>query len=255
MVIPILKVVGTIAGIGGIAVGVLLIIFRDIIRKNIFPNLTKIQAYKLLRLIVILCFIVAILGITCWTFVTIKGKPPPIDKEEGTSLTITMLKNGWLHVIEKGRIYEFTLSNPLIGLAIVESIAVEVLDVIEDHFPQQEGIISNFSYRLAFDPEFRGRRVFAEGFKYTAEEVDRFSVLFQSSVQGYDYFFRFVVVWHDPLKKEKNESYSDILVARFPSSGIPYENGGKEVRRKFEEHNERVWAHKEKLLSELSKKL
>jgi len=61
-----LKTVGQIAGIGGIALGVLLIVFREVIRKAIFPQLTRQQAYKLLRLIVILTFAIAALGLTAW---------------------------------------------------------------------------------------------------------------------------------------------------------------------------------------------
>src|SRR5690348_13692445 len=60
------KIVGQVAGIGGIAIGAFLFLFRDIIRKNIFPNLTKDQAYNLLRLISFLVWSVAIAGIIAW---------------------------------------------------------------------------------------------------------------------------------------------------------------------------------------------
>jgi len=66
----ILKIVGQVAGIGGIALGVLLLIFRDVIRKKIFPMLTKEQAYKLLRLILVLVWIVALAGIGAWVWVS-----------------------------------------------------------------------------------------------------------------------------------------------------------------------------------------
>ncbi len=59
----VLKTVGQIAGIGGIALGVFLFLFRDIIRKNIFPQLTKQHSYRLLRLISVLVFLVAIAGL------------------------------------------------------------------------------------------------------------------------------------------------------------------------------------------------
>ena len=35
-----LQTLGQIAGIGGLSVGVALLVFRDVIRKNIFPKLT-----------------------------------------------------------------------------------------------------------------------------------------------------------------------------------------------------------------------
>jgi hypothetical protein len=63
-----LKIVGQIAGIGGLALGVFLIIFRNIIRKNIFPTFTKEQSYKIIRLMIVLTFIIAALGIFAWIY-------------------------------------------------------------------------------------------------------------------------------------------------------------------------------------------
>lgn len=49
----VLGVVGQVAGIGGLALGVLLLVLRDIIRKNIFPKFKDERlAFRLLRLIV-----------------------------------------------------------------------------------------------------------------------------------------------------------------------------------------------------------
>jgi hypothetical protein len=64
------ETIGKIAGIGGIALGVFLLLFREVIRKNIFPNLTKLQAYKLFRLIVILVWSIALTGILAWVYLT-----------------------------------------------------------------------------------------------------------------------------------------------------------------------------------------
>jgi hypothetical protein len=74
MDLELIKTVGKIAGIGGLALGVLLILFREIIRKKIFPQLTKEQAYSLLKLIVICVFIVAIIGIIAWVY-SLRVKP------------------------------------------------------------------------------------------------------------------------------------------------------------------------------------
>ena len=63
-----LKVVGQVAGIGGLALGVLLLVFREVIRKNIFPNLAQSQAYRLIRLIVVFTFIIAAFGIGSWVY-------------------------------------------------------------------------------------------------------------------------------------------------------------------------------------------
>jgi hypothetical protein len=66
----ILKIAGQVAGIGGLALGVFLLIFRDVIRKKIFPTLTKDHAYRLMRLIIVLAFLIAIFGIAAWVYVS-----------------------------------------------------------------------------------------------------------------------------------------------------------------------------------------
>lgn len=76
-----IKIFGQIAGIGGIAFGVFLILFREVIRKNIFPTLTKEQSYKLIRLLLIFTFLVSLTGIGAWAIS--QGKPD-IKKRENT---------------------------------------------------------------------------------------------------------------------------------------------------------------------------
>lgn len=74
--ISVLQTVGQVAGIGGVALGALLMIFRDVIRKNIFPNLQQRQAYRLIKLIVVLTFSIAALGIGAWAYVQ-RPSPEP----------------------------------------------------------------------------------------------------------------------------------------------------------------------------------
>jgi hypothetical protein len=68
-----LKTVGQIAGIGGLALGVFLLLFRDIIRKQIFPQLAKKDAYRLLQLVAIRVFLIAALGIAAWVWTGTAG--------------------------------------------------------------------------------------------------------------------------------------------------------------------------------------
>jgi len=68
----ILKTVGQLAGIGGIALGVFLLLFRDIVRKQIFPQLTRQQAFRLLRLIALFVWSVAVLGIGAWVWTEVR---------------------------------------------------------------------------------------------------------------------------------------------------------------------------------------
>jgi hypothetical protein len=46
-----------------LAIGIFFLLFREIIRKSIFPTLKKDDAYRLLRLISLLIWAVAVIGI------------------------------------------------------------------------------------------------------------------------------------------------------------------------------------------------
>jgi len=74
-----LAAVGKVAGLGGVVATVLLMIFRDIIRKKIFPMLKVADAYRLLRLITLCTTLVAVVGICGWVVAphaaTIFGSP------------------------------------------------------------------------------------------------------------------------------------------------------------------------------------
>ena len=64
-----IKTVGQIAGIGGLSIGSLILIFREIIRRSFFPTLTKQHGYRLLTLIVVLTWSISITGIVAWAYV------------------------------------------------------------------------------------------------------------------------------------------------------------------------------------------
>lgn len=64
-----LETLGKIAGVGGISLGLVVLVFRDVIRKNIFPSLTKAQAYKVIRQTVWLTFVLATIGLVSWVYV------------------------------------------------------------------------------------------------------------------------------------------------------------------------------------------
>ena len=77
MDIELLKTVGQIAGIGGLALGVFLFLFRDLIRKAIFPTLKKEDAYKLLRLVAVLVWSATLTGIGAWVWIEMRTEETP----------------------------------------------------------------------------------------------------------------------------------------------------------------------------------
>ena len=80
-----LKELGQIAGIGGIAVGTFLLLFRDVIRKKIFPRLTQGQAFRVILVFMILTWSVALAGVAAWWVSSSKATAPP---PEGKLLTV-----------------------------------------------------------------------------------------------------------------------------------------------------------------------
>jgi hypothetical protein len=80
-----LKAVGQVAGIGGLALGVFLLLFREIIRKKIFPKLPPVEAYRLLRLITVAVWSVALAGIAAWVYVS-QGSAKAVSADYGIAI-------------------------------------------------------------------------------------------------------------------------------------------------------------------------
>ncbi len=156
-----------------------------------------------------------------------------VNKEASLELTMRRQRSSYG--------YEFTLSNSNQRLVIVESIGLEVLDVMEDKYPSLGAVLSFFEYTVEISPDFRGTRIFAQDFRYAAGDADLFSVSLQREM-GYDYIFRFVVKWYDPQDKESRSLYSEILVNYYPDSkvGIMCEFAPEEWREEAKAHHKRV---------------
>jgi hypothetical protein len=160
-----------------------------------------------------------------------------IEKEHSDTTQIKGLKTGIAQVVE------FTLSNPLSGLAIIDELAVEVLDVIEDGAGSTQTVIASYKYPIELNAEKRGRVPFGDKFKYAPGEVDRIILGVFSDSQGYDYFVRIVVRWYDAASMEKRETVSDPMVLRFPAparSGMNGEERGRLSQKQQERIEERL---------------
>ncbi len=65
-----LRILGQTTGVAGVALGVFLLLYRDLLRAKIFPNLTKRQGFLAILLFLVLVWSVAIAGIVAWFWVT-----------------------------------------------------------------------------------------------------------------------------------------------------------------------------------------
>ncbi len=73
----ILAIVGQIAGIGGLALGVFLIIYKCFIQGKSFSTLTSLQSYKIFKMFLILVFVITFIGISAWVIsIWINGRTP-----------------------------------------------------------------------------------------------------------------------------------------------------------------------------------
>ena len=83
-----LKNLGQIAGIAGIAVGAALIVFRDIIRKTVLKNLSAVQSYRLMRLLIGAVWSIAIIGmIVGYLPKTIAVQWNPVSSQQNVGTT------------------------------------------------------------------------------------------------------------------------------------------------------------------------
>src|SRR5262245_51185024 len=92
MDIELLKTLGQALGIGGLALGIFFLLFREVIRKSIFPTLKKDDAYRLLRLITVSIWSVAVIGIAAWIWGDRKPAPPTVSTSGPQSPIVTDTK-------------------------------------------------------------------------------------------------------------------------------------------------------------------
>jgi hypothetical protein len=87
-VLETLKTFGQVAGIGGIAVGVALFVFRDIIRKTVLRNLSPELSYRLMRLVIGAVWSIAVIGMLVgYMPKTLAIQWAPVDSQQNVGTT------------------------------------------------------------------------------------------------------------------------------------------------------------------------
>ncbi len=71
---------GKVAGIGGIALGVALLVFGRMLRTSVLGGLSAANAYRLLRLVTVCVWTIGLAGIAAWVWVE-SPAPPPTQAE------------------------------------------------------------------------------------------------------------------------------------------------------------------------------
>lgn len=81
-----LQSLGQIAGIAGIGLGVIFLIFRDAIGGPLAKNLGEQNAYGLLRLVTILSFAAGMAGVAGYVAINLLGDKKPTEKQQTVPL-------------------------------------------------------------------------------------------------------------------------------------------------------------------------
>lgn len=95
-----IKIFGQIAGIGGLALGVFLLVSKELIRKAIFPILTKRQSSRIILIIAFMAWTTALSGIGAWTYIYVQTTGNNDNKEVKTSVEKNLIEipgdTGWI---------------------------------------------------------------------------------------------------------------------------------------------------------------
>jgi hypothetical protein len=187
-------------------------------------------------------------------------QPPPLSTDvKPSSLALRMdgedfdVRKVNTNGLQKGmgKLVSFTLSNSTGGLAIVDEVAVEVLDVFGDHNGTVEALVQPFNYEITLKTGQKGKVRVPAQFKYSAGELDRIILNVLPEDGGHDYIVRLVVRWFDDVTKEKRLIESEPKVLRFPS---PYQGKPEDRIGLLEKQNALIDERFAKVKAELGKK-
>ena len=92
---------GKIAGIGGLSLFVFVYLFREVIRKKIFPQLDSSQAYKLIRLFLFLVFLFSSSGLAAWVYITASIQPTSIELGKRPTAEPQPIILEWMDLIDR----------------------------------------------------------------------------------------------------------------------------------------------------------
>lgn len=99
--LSIVKAFGQIAGIGGLSLLVFGWLFREVIRKKIFPQLSREHAYGVIKLFLWLVFALAIAGLAAWVYSSRQGAATTTELIEPAGDPQPVVRQ-WLDDIDAG---------------------------------------------------------------------------------------------------------------------------------------------------------
>jgi hypothetical protein len=157
--LSILQTVGKVAGIGGLGIGAVIILLREIIRKNVFPNLTRQQGYRLLVLVAGFAWLTGLAGIGAWVYVN-SAHASSASKDTTITGSVRDVQNNALSGVQLAApdagAQDYSTSNGGFRLNVGNSASSPVLLVVSKNgFETWENRISVPSHDLVIELKLR----------------------------------------------------------------------------------------------------
>lgn len=215
-------------GIGGLSLGVLLLVFLELIKKNIFPVLQNDHAYSIVKNILYLTWFVAVLGILAWVYIE------RLDRPDGKSVIIENKLEEYRNISRDmpwvGINYHSNFSkNAFYPIDVDSSIRAQGVKSILEIINESDRKLTSFSFSFyySYDPSLHAdhtKEIKAKLLTYT-KLPNTYGVLKPRTSIEVDIF--------DALSK--NENITPIIL--FPGNINGYLKGYDYYKRKQKQYN------------------
>jgi len=185
---------GRIAGLAGLAVGIFLLLFREVIRKNIFPKLSKKQSFTILLVFMGLTFFIGVLSIYFYY--------------GGSSSSSSSVLSVLVYDVEKGK-DQIVLPNRgkvklLVGDAVIEEVINSKGEATFKQLPSRFFKAETSVQIQFFDPKGEPYRVLNPDSLYTLQSGQRIDLPIKLYGLG--------TLWGIVIDQQTNDPLSGVII-------------------------------------------
>lgn len=232
MEIELLKTVGQIAGIGGLSIGLVFLLFREVIRKNIFPNLTKAQSFKVITIVVICTWSIALAGIAAWVY-TETHNPKKVESVELSGIETYLKPYGFSTV----SVVDLNLKNRGSLPGNISKLKIDVLEVFEysyDPCGRCYRFFANGIYNINLKQVVDGNNEFIVSHIIPPEDIEKLKIVLGGDYSDRSYLARVVFTIYTGKGSEIKTKPLDVLVQNFDDGKtVPIDQIGNERLKGF----------------------
>lgn len=232
MEIELLKTVGQIAGIGGLSIGLVFLLFRDVIRKNIFPDLTKAQSFKIITIVVICTWSIALAGIAAWVY-TETHNPKKIEGVELSGVEAYLRPYGFSTV----SVIDLNLKDRGSLADNISKLKIDVLEVFEYSYDPCPRCLRHFAdgiYNINLKQVVDGNNEFIVSHIIPPEDIEKLKIVLGGEYPDPSYLARVVFTIYTGNGSEIKTKPMEVLVQNFDDGEtVPIDQIGNEKLKEF----------------------